>query len=103
MIGSGLGQVRDFHIRSATLPGSRRGAPVFTIEVKDDEESWAFLDGEQFVTDKGDPVTAPPTPAMRAIGQPGIKRIKPLRFKPDRSKELQDYANAIIETILELP
>ncbi|MGW2523229.1 hypothetical protein ACWC09_40850 [Streptomyces sp. NPDC001617] len=87
--------------------GTRSGAPVFTIEVKDDNESWAFLDGVQVVDEKGDPLIVPPTPEERAAGNKGRKFVKSpgftKRFSQKRSRELQNYAQGIIDTILELP
>jgi hypothetical protein len=81
-------------------PGSRAGAPVFTIEVNQYPESWAFLDGIQTVKEDGSPLPPPPTPPERAkrkvpkpIANPG--------FKPDRSKQLQAYAKGIIDIILQ--
>jgi len=35
------------------VPGVRPGAPVFTIEPDMDFESWAFLDGVQYVEEDG--------------------------------------------------
>jgi hypothetical protein len=83
--------------------GSRYGAPVFTIEVRDDNESWAFLDGVQVMDEGGHPLNSEPEPALRAVGTRGRPLTRPAKFKPDRSKQLQAYADAIIKTILELP
>jgi len=82
-------------------PGSRAGAPVFTIEVNEDYQSWAFFDGVQTVTEDGKPLAPPPTPPERA------KKRKPKAivndaFDPGRSKALQAYAQAIIDTVLQL-
>lgn len=84
-------------------PGGRPGAPVFTIEVKDNEESWAFLDGVQVMEANGTPRTQQPLPAERAAGRPGRPYTTPQRFNKQRSTQLQAYAQAIIDTILELP
>lgn len=85
------------------MPGSRRGAPVFTVEVKGNQESWAFLDGVQVMSEQGEPLTRRPTPAQRATGHKGAKFERPPKFDAKRSRDLQAYAQAIIDTILDLP
>jgi len=84
--------------------GSRPGAPVFTIETKDNYESWAFFDGVQILDEEGQPLTPEETPEQRANNRKNKPYIVPEKFKknPKRSKELQAYAEAIIDTILEL-
>ena len=82
-------------------PGSRLGAPVFTIETKDNNESWAFLDGIQTVRENGEPLPRARDPAIPAGAQTADK-IRPGKFNLNRSQELQAYADAIIEVILEL-
>jgi hypothetical protein len=82
-------------------PGSRKGAPVFTIEVKENHESWAFFDEVQTVTEGGEPLPRPATPPERA----GKKKPPPIsnpEFARDRSKALQAYADSIIATVLQL-
>jgi hypothetical protein len=83
----------------------RPGAPVFTIEVMNNDESWAFLDDVQTRKENGDEIPQPPTPDQRAQGGKGrpFPTTATSKFNPNRSKELQAYAQAIIETILELP
>lgn len=83
--------------------GPRPGAPVFTIETKDDEESWAFLDAVQYVTEDAKSVVPLGTPEMRASKTRPKPYTRPKKFDPARSKELQAYAQGIIDTILELP
>jgi hypothetical protein len=83
---------------------ARLGAPVFTIETKDDNQSWAFIDGEQVMNEDGTtPLMSEPEPAARAVGQRGRPLPRPAKFNASRSKELQAYAEAIIKTILERP
>jgi hypothetical protein len=72
-------------------PGVRPGAPVFTIEVDQNHESWAFLDGVQYVDEKGNPVPQPKRPSPK---------LTPARFDQARSLQLQDYAQAIIGVCL---
>jgi hypothetical protein len=87
-------------------PGSRPGAPVFTIEVKDEHESWAFLDGEQVMAADGTAMKTEPPVWDRAAGGKGVANTPSqlsAKFDPARSKELQAYAQAIIDTILEQP
>jgi hypothetical protein len=82
--------------------GNRPGAPVFTIEVKDDDQSWAFLDGVQVMSDDGTtPLEQVPTPAVRAAGRHGKPFQRPVKFNPKRSNELQAYAKAIITVALD--
>jgi len=88
---------------SGNAPGARPGAPVFTIEVDKDEESWAFLDGVQFMKEDGTPRQQEPLPAERAGGGHGRRYQQPQRFNKTRSDELRAYAQAIIDTILEMP
>lgn len=83
--------------------GSRSGAPVFTIETKDDGESWAFLDGVQYVTEDGKALPSPGTPEEHAKKSAARPYPRPKKFDPARSQELQAYADGIIDTILELP
>jgi hypothetical protein len=68
-------------------PGARPGAPVFTIEVDQNHESWAF----QYVDEKGNPVPQPKRPSPK---------LTPARFDQARSLQLQDYAQAIIGVCL---
>jgi hypothetical protein len=82
--------------------GKRPGAPVFTIEADEDHESWAFADGVQLVTEDGNPLPRPPTPAERKTRKKPQPPQAP-QFDAARSKSLQAYANGIIKTILELP
>lgn len=71
--------------------GIRPGAPVFTIEVDEDHESWAFLDGIQYMDESGQPIPQPKRPAPKAT---------PAKFDKKRSAQLQDYAQAIIAACL---
>jgi hypothetical protein len=84
--------------------GDRSGAPVFTIETKDNDESWAFLDGVQVMSEDGRalPQTILPSDRVRN-GQQGPPQKQPAKFRQDRSKQLQAYAEGIIGTILDLP
>lgn len=84
-------------------PGSRRGAPVFTVEVNGRQQSWAFLDGVQVMSETGDPLTPRPTPQQRADRTAIEKFKKPPKFNEKRSTALQAYAQAIIDTILDQP
>ena len=63
---SGRGSPRGGHVRlhrsAEPLPGKRDGAPVFTIETDRNHESWAFLDGIQFVDSRGEGIRPLPTP-----------------------------------------
>ena len=77
---------------TAPGPGARSGAPVFTIEVDENHESWAFLDGVQYMDEKGDPIPQPKRPSPRA---------RPAKFDSKRSQQLQDYAQAIIDVCLD--
>jgi hypothetical protein len=77
--------------------GNRPGAPVFTIEVKDNEQSWAFLDGVQVMSADGKPLLDNPTPAERAAGKKPKPFIQPPKFSKTRSTQLQAYAQAIID------
>jgi hypothetical protein len=72
-------------------PGERNGAPVFTIEVDEDDESWTFLDGVQYRDENGKPTQ-----------DPYLKRNKPpyLPRKDARSYQLQSLAQAIIDVCL---
>jgi|KBSMisStandDraft_5_1062788.scaffolds.fasta_scaffold42891_2 hypothetical protein len=79
--------------------GARPGAPVFTIEVNANPESWAFWDRQQMVTEDGKPLPPSPTPSERASGKTPKALANP-KFKKDRSKALQTYAKAIVDTIL---
>lgn len=71
--------------------GARPGAPVFTIEVDEDHESWAFLDGVQYMDENGQPIPQPKRPSPKA---------RPAKFDKARSVQLQDYAQAIIAACL---
>ena len=75
----------------ASTSGKRPGAPVFTIEVDEDHESWAFLDGVQYMDEKGNPIPQPKRPSPKA---------RPNKFDKKRSVQLQDYAQAIITACL---
>lgn len=77
--------------------GNRSGAPVFTVEVKDNEQSWAFLDGMQIMSVDGKPLPDTPTPAERASGKKPKPRLQPSKFSKKRSEQLQAYAQAIID------
>jgi len=81
-------------------PGSRQGAPVFTIECKNNPQSWAFQDGLQVVGEDGKPLLQEPTPAERAAGKKGRPYPLPAKFNAGRAEELRTYANAIIEILL---
>lgn len=81
-------------------PGSRLGAPVYTIETKNNQESWAFLDGLQVVQENGKPVLKEPTPAERAAGKKGQPYAIPAKYDAARAEELRAVADAIIEIIL---
>lgn len=71
--------------------GGRSGAPVFTIEVDQNHQSWAFLDGVQCVDRNGMPAGAPERPSLE---------LPPQQFDQARSIQLQDYAQAIINSCL---
>jgi hypothetical protein len=94
---------------SAGAPGARPGAPVYTIETKDNHQSWAFFDGVQVMTEDGEVIPAdkitPPraTPEMRAAKKKPAPIGRPAKFDPSRSKQLQAYAQGIIDTILDKP
>jgi len=83
-----------------STPDSRTGAPVFTIEVDQNYESWAFFDGIQMVTEDGKPLLPSPTPPDRA-NKTRLKVVSNPSFDRGRSKDLQAYARAIIDTVLE--
>jgi hypothetical protein len=83
-------------------PGSRHGAPVFTIEVKEDPESWAFADEIQIMKTDGSGALKPrPTPDERARRANPPPYAVPKKWKKDRTSDLQQYADAIINTLLE--
>jgi len=86
----------------AGKPGSRPGAPVFTIECRDNQESWAFLDGVQVMGIDNKPLLQEPTPAERALGRRGKPFAVPAKYDAGRAEELRAYAAGIIETILML-
>jgi len=69
------------------VSGVRPGAPVFIIEVDQNHESWAFLDGVTYIDDAGDPIPQPKRPSPK---------LRPAKFDQARSAQLQDYAQAII-------
>lgn len=73
------------------VEGSRPAAPVFTVEVDENHQSWAFLDGVGYMDEAGNPV---PQPKRRPA------RLTPAQFDGERSAQLQDYAQAIIEHAL---
>ncbi|MFJ9696353.1 hypothetical protein [Kitasatospora sp. NPDC101183] len=75
------------------VPGVRLGAPVFTIEPDQDFESWAFIDGVQYVAEDGSPLTVP---------QRNPPQILPAKFPAlaARSRSLQAYAQAVIDVLL---
>ena len=85
--------------------GNRPGAAVFTVEVKDNNQSWAFVDGVQVMSAGGKPTEVPPLPEARAVN-PKPKPVKPpeghaSRFSKQRSAQLQAYAQAIIDVGLD--
>lgn len=87
---------------SGGSPGSRRGAPVFTIEVKDDGESWSFADAIQVMkTDSSGALKPELTPDQRARKANVADYPTPRHWTQRRSSQLQQYADAIIDTILE--
>lgn len=86
---------------SGTTTGARPGAPVFTIEVDGNLESWAFADGRQMMTEDGKALPPRPTPSERA-GKKTPKAGANPSFDPARSKALQAYAQGII-ALLDLP
>ena len=102
-----LGDWGPVDVPSSKGPGARPGAPVFTVEVDDNQQSWAFLDGVQVMSESGKPLPLPQTPEERAakgaarnfLPSPGF--IK--KFSQKRSEQLQAYAQGIIDTILEVP
>lgn len=71
--------------------GLRPAAPVFTIEVDQNHESWAFLDGVPYVDHAGRPIPQPKRPSPSLV---------PAQFDSERSARLQDYADAIIDHCL---
>ncbi len=71
--------------------GVRPGAPVFTIEPDMDFESWAFLDGVQYVDKDGNKKTQ---------YQRNPQGLMPAKFRRDRSEQLQAYAQAVINICL---
>lgn len=85
--------------------GNRPSAPVFTIEVKDNNQSWAFLDGVQIMSAEGKPLNEQPPPGSRAVNQAPKPYKQPpgylTKFSQKRSKELQAYAQAIIDVGLD--
>lgn len=87
---------------TAGKPGSRLGAPVFTIECRDNQESWAFIDGQQVMGVDNKPLIQEPSPADSAAGRRGKPFAVPARYDAARAEELRAYANGIIETILML-
>jgi hypothetical protein len=83
-------------------PGSRRGAPVFTVEVLEDGESWSFADATQVMkADGSGPLKPPLTPEQRARNASPPPYPTPRRWTKDRSAQLQQYAEAIINEILD--
>jgi hypothetical protein len=80
--------------------GARKGAPVFTIETMDNNESWAFFDDLQIMSANGKeqlytlPLLARVAGKRRFVWDPD-------KYDDDRSKELQAYADGIIKVILE--
>jgi hypothetical protein len=75
------------------VPSVRPGAPVFTIEPDMDFESWAFIDGVQYVDEKGQAISQ---------YQRAPNRITPGKFPSLklRSDQLQAYAQAVINICL---
>lgn len=71
----------------------RSGAPVITVEVFHQFESWAFIDGQQIYDQTGRLLPGKTPPLI-----PGTK--KPYPFNQRRSTELQAYADALITTFL---
>lgn len=69
-------------------PDGRPGVPVFTVEPDMDFESWAFLDGVQYMTSRGKDMVRQPYTA---------KQIRPLRYIEARATSLRAYANAVID------
>lgn len=86
--------------RGSTV-GARVGAPVFTIEVDENQESWAFADKTRMVTEDGKPLPPAPTPAERANKKTPKASANP-SFSAGRSKALQAYAQAVI-ALLDMP
>ncbi|WP_406459106.1 hypothetical protein OH768_31080 [Streptomyces sp. NBC_01622] len=97
-----LGDWGPVEVPSSKGLGARPGAPVFTVEVDDIQESWAFLDGVQMMSEKGEALLQTPSPELRVAKNPG-RKILPAKFNKTRSEQLQAYAQGIIDTILEVP
>lgn len=72
---------------------NRPGCPVITVEVYEQYESWAFIDGEQYFTEQNEPIKGKKLPLIT-----GTK--KPWPFDATRSTALQLYADALISEFL---
>jgi hypothetical protein len=76
-------------------PGERPGCPVITVEVFEQYESWAFINGEQFYSEDGKPLKGKTQPLI-----PGEGKGKPWPFDKQRSDALQVYADTLIASFL---
>jgi len=92
--GFSLGDWAPVKIDKQGDPGSRDwGIPDVTVEVFQQYESWAFINGEQFYDDSGKPIPSKTRPIV-----PGTKT--PYPFNPGRASALRVYADAILREFL---
>lgn len=93
--GYSLGDWGPVDVPGSKTSAARPGAPVFTIEVDQNQESWAFADKTQMATEDGKPLAPTPTPAERASNKTP-KAVANPSFDAGRSKALQKYAEGVI-------